>query len=250
MKKTISILCIGLLSLVACKKTETPAPTNTGGGGGTTPATGNYAVFSSRKAVIITNTLVSNQPNFSNAYISNSILVNDDPIIGSLLDMGAVSLNGTTFQKNAFSVQNYYKDSTTSTYNTPQNWVISGSSSVPSFSYTNTTPYSVYTGYTAIADSFVIASGISIPLTNYSGADMVETYFATMTSPSTLTSIQKLTNTPTTLNFTASDLSTIGAGKTVSLVINFYKNNVQVINGKNYNFRTAYEVIKSNIKFK
>ena len=245
--KKISILCIGLLGLIACKKTETPAPTGTGSTG--TP-TGNYAVFSSRQGVIITNTLVSNQSNFSNAYVSNIPLVNDDPVVGSLLDMGAVSLNGTTFQKNAYGVQYYYSDSTTSTYNTPHNWIISGSSAVPSFSFSNTTPYPIYTGYTAIADSFVIASGISIPLTNYSGADMVETYFATMTNPATLTSIQKLTNTPSTLNFTASDLATIGAGKTVSLVINLYKNNVQVINGKNYNFRTAYEVIKSNIKFK
>lgn len=79
---------------------------------------------------------------------------------------------------------------------------------------------------------------------------MVETYFATMRNPFTLTSIQKLTNAPTTLNFTAVDLSIVDAGKTVSLAINFYKNNVQVINGKNYNFRTAYEVIKFNIKFK
>jgi hypothetical protein len=246
--KKISILCIGLLSLIACKKTETPAPTTTGGGGGT--PTGNYAVFSSRKATIITNTLVSNQANFSNAYVSNTTLVNDDPMVGSLLDMGNVSLNGTTFQKDAYGAQYYYGDSTTNTYSTPHNWIVTGSNAVPSFSFANTTPYPVYTGYTAITDSFVIASGISIPLTNYSGADIVETYFATMTNPATLTSIQKLTNTPTTLNFTASDLSTIGAGKTVSLVINFYKNNVQVINGKNYNFRTAYEVVKSNIKFK
>ena len=245
--KKISILCIGLLSLIACKKTETPAPTPVTSTG---TSTGNYAVFSSRKATIITNTLVSNQANFSNAYISNTTLINDDPMVGSLLDMGNVSLNGTTFQKDAYGAQYYYGDSTTNTYNTPHNWIVTGSSAVSSFSFANTSPYPTYTGYAAIADSFVIVSGISIPLTNYSGADIVETYFATMTNPVTLTSIQKLTNTPTTLNFTASDLATIGSGKTVSLVINFYKNNVQVINGKNYNFRTGYEVVKANIKFK
>ncbi len=246
--KKFSLLCIGLLSLIACKKTETPAPTNAGGGGGT--PTGNYAVFSSRKATIITNTLVSNQANFSNAYVSNTTLINDDPMVGSLLDMGNVSLNGTTFQKDAYGAQFYYGDSTTNTYNTPHNWIVSGSTAVPSFSYSNTTPYPIYTGYTAIADSFVIASGISIPLTNYSGADMVEVYFGTITGTSITTTIQKLTNNPTTLSFTASDLSTIGAGNTVALIINFYKNNVQVINGKNYNFRTGYEVVKTNIKFK
>ena len=246
--KQLVILALGILSFTACKK-ETPAPTTSPSSGGTT-TTGNYAVFSSRKSVIITNTLVSNQPNFSNAYVSNTTLINDDPTVGSLLDMGNVSLNGTTFQKNGFSVQNYYKDSTTNTYNTPHNWVITGSGSVPSFSYSNTTAYPIYTGYTAIADSFVVSSGITIPLTNYSGADMVEVYFSSISSPAANTSIQKLTNSPTSLNFTASDLSIIGSGKTVALIINFYKNNVQVINGKNYNFRTAYMAIKTNIKFK
>ena len=82
------------------------------------------------------------------------------------------------------------------------------------------------------------------------GADLVETYFSSMTTPAVNTSIQKLTNNPTSLNFTTADLSSIGSGKTVALIINFYKNNVQVINGKNYNFRTVYEVVKTNIKFK
>ena len=245
--KQLIILALGILSFTACKKeTPAPAPVTTSG----TTTVGNYAVFLSRKSVIITNTLVSNQPNFSNAYVSNTTLINDDPIVGSLLDMGNVSLNGTTFQKNGFSVQNYYKDSTSNTYNTPHNWVITGSGSVPSFSYSNSTAYPIYTGYTAIADSFIISNGISIPLTNYSGSDIVETYFSSISSPAANTSIQKLTNNPTSLNFTASDLSIIGSGKTVALIINFYKNNVQVINGKNYNFRTAYMAIKTNIKFK
>lgn len=245
--KKISILCIGLLSLITCKKTETPAPTNTGGVGTTT---GNYALFSSDQRVMLTGTVAGSPSGANRAYVSNTTLIDDNAITGSLIDMGTVSLNGTTFQKNALSTSNFYSDSTYSSFSAPLNWVIGGSSAVSSFSFANTSPYPTYTGYAAIADSFVIVSGISIPLTNYSGADIVETYFATMTNPATLTSIQKLTNTPTTLNFTASDLATIGSGKTVSLVINFYKNNVQVINGKNYNFRTGYEVVKANIKFK
>ena len=36
------------------------------------------------------------------------------------------------FQKNAFSVQNMYKDSTTSTYNTPYDLIIGGSTAVSS----------------------------------------------------------------------------------------------------------------------
>ena len=249
MNKLLSIsVVLLLLSLIGCKKENDIVP-STGGVGTTTP-TGNYAVFSSRQAILVNGTNVSNQPNFSNAYVSNSILINDNPTVGSLLNVGSVSLNGTIFQKNGFSVSNMYRDSTTNTHNTPHNWIISGSGSVSSFSYSNTNPYPTYTGYNSIADSFVVSNNISIPLNNYNGADYIQTYFVTISGTSTNTAIQTLTNNPSSLTFTASDLATIGSGKTVALIIDFYKNNVQNINGKNYNFRTGYQVVKSNIKFK
>lgn len=252
MKTTIlKFLFLGFifsLTIMSCKKKEASSPetqsTTTGN------ATNNYGVFLSRKDVIITNTLVSSQPNFSNAFVSNATLTNNNPNVGSLLDMGTVNLNGVMFQKNAWSVSGMYKDSTTSTYNAPHDWIISGSAAVPSFSFSNTNTYPTYTGYTAIADSFVVANNISIPLTNYSGADEIETYFVTMTNPTTNTSVQNVAGTVTSLNFTSSDLSIIGVNSSVALVITFYKNNMQTINGKSYNFRTGYNVIKSNIKFK
>jgi hypothetical protein len=214
------------------------------------PQSSNYAVFLSRKQAIITNTLISSLNNFSTAFASSAALINNSPTVGSLIDMGSVNLNGTVFQKNAYSVANMYGDSTSLTYNTPHNWLISGTTAVPSFSFSNTNTYPTYTGYSSIADSFIVSGNISIPLTNYSGCDEVETYFVTSTNPATNTSIQSISGSPTSLNFTSSDLSIIGVNSNVSLVINFYKNNVQTINGKSYNFRTGYSVIKSNIKFK
>ncbi len=245
--KKISILCIALLSLVACKKTETPAPTPVTTTG---TSTGDYALFSSDQRVMLTGTVASSPSGANRAYISNTALINDNFISGSLIDMGSVSLNGTAFQKNALSTPNYYSDSTYSAFSAPFNWVIGGSSAVPSFSFANTTPYPTYTGYTAIADSFVIASGITIPLTNYSGVDEIEIFFYTIAGTTITTNVQELYNQPTSAYFSASDLSTIGSGKMATLVINFYKKNIQVINGKNYNFRTSYVVIKPNIKFK
>lgn len=245
--KLITIFTFTLV-IFSCKKKSNSAPdvvNNT-----TSTTTNNYGVFLSRKSVIITNTLVSSQPNFSNAFVSNAALTNNSPNVGSLLDMGTVNLNGVVFQKNAWSVSGMYKDSTTTTYNTPHNWVISGSTAVPSFSFSNTNTYPIYTGYAAIADSFVVANNISIPLTNYSGADEIETYFVTSSNPTTNTSIQNVAGTVTSLNFTTTDLSIIGVNANVALVITFYKNNTQTINGKSYNFRTGYNIIKSNIKFK
>lgn len=250
MKK--SILIIALITIFfSCKKKDTTEPdnsiNNTTGGNNTS---GTYASFVSRKQAVITNTNVSSLGNFTSAFVSSAPLTNHSPSVGTLLDMGQVFLNSIIFQKNAWSVANMYKDSTETVHNTPHNWIVSGSLSVPSFSFSNTNAYPIYTGQAAIADSFVVSGNVSIPLTNYSGSDEVETYFVTSTNPVTNTSIQYITGSPTTLNFTSTDLSVIGPNSNVSLVINFYKNNYQTINGKTYNFRTSYGIIKSNIKFK
>ena len=243
-----SIVIILMVFISSCKKNDTTNP-DTSNGGGTAQTTYN-AVFLSRKQSMVTGTSVVSSGNFSTAFTSTSALVNNSPMVGTLVEMGTVSLNGTTFQKNAYSVSNYYADSTSTVFNTPHNWLVSGSSSVTSFSYSNTNPYPVYTGYTAIADSFIIANNITIPLTNYSGSDEIETYFVTSTNPVTKTSTQNIIGSPGVLNYTATDLNTIGANSNVTLVITFYKNNLQTINGKSMNFRTGYTLFKSNIKFK
>lgn len=252
--KTINIISLILIIFItsifcSCKKKNDNVPVDTSSSGPVIQS-GNYGVFLSRKQTAITNTLVSSIYNFSSAFVSSSTLIGNNPTVGSLLDIGNVDLNGITFQKNAYGASNMYGDSTNSIFNTPLNWIITGSGSVTSFSFSNTSPYPIYTGYNTIADSFVVANNISIPLNNYSGSDEIETYFVTSTNPVANTSIQNITGTPSSLNFTSSDLSIIGVNPNVSLIINFYKNNIQTINGKSYNFRTGYSVIKSNIKFK
>lgn len=233
--------------LDSCKKKDTaPEPVSNL----PTVQSGNYGVFTSRKQAIVTNTLISSLSNFSTAFVSSNALIGNNPTVGSLLDLGSVNLNGVTFQKNAYGASNMYGDSTSSTFNTPHDWIVSGSTAVASFSFTNSNSYPVYTGYNTIADSFIISSNLSIPLTNYSGSDEIETYFVTSTNPATSTNIQNISGSPTTINFTTSDLNIIGVSSNVTLVINFYKNNIQTINGKNYNFRSSYSLMKSNIKFK
>lgn len=248
--KKISLLIFILIvtTLSSCKKKEnTPQATNNG-----TPNTntsGNYGVFLSRKQVSYSLGNISNLGGFSTAYVSNTALVNNNPVVGSLLDMGNVSLNGISFKKNGFSVSGYYNDTTQNTFNTPLNWVISGSGAVQSFSYSNNSSYPNYTGYADIVDTYTILGGITIPLNNYTGSDEIETYFVTSTTPSTNTTIKKISGSPTSLSFTAAELSTIGVANNVVLVINFYKNNTQTINGKTYNFRTSYGFLRQNISF-
>jgi len=243
-----TIIIVFMMLISSCKKNNTTNP-NTSNGGGTQQTTYN-AVFLSQKQAIISGTSAVSSGNFSTAFASTNALVNNGPVVGTLVEMGSVSLNGTTFQKNAYSVSNYYVDSTSTVFNTPHNWLVSGSSSVTSFSYSNTNPYPVYTGYTAIADSFIISNNVTIPLTNYSGSDEIETYFVTSANPVTKTSTQNIIGSPSVLNYTATDLNTIGVNSNVILVITFYKNNLQTINGKSMNFRNGYTIFKSNIKFK
>ena len=241
------------VSFTSCKKKDNTSPdpintpTNTGGN---TASNTNYGVFVTCKQSILTNTLVYNNGNYTAAYVSNSALINNNPSVGSLVPMGNVTLNGIQLQPNGWSVNNMYRDTTETVQNTPLNWIISGSSSVPSFSFSNTNPYPTYTGQAAILDSFVVANNITIPLTNYAGADEIETYFITSTNPVTNTSIQHIAGTPSSLNFTSTDLAVIGQNTNVTLVITFHKNNAQTINGKLYNFRTSSSILKSNIKFK
>jgi hypothetical protein len=237
-----------IIFVSSCKKNSTSPSTATNPI--VNPSAINYGVFTSQKSAIITNTLINMQPNSSNAFISNTTLINNSPVVGSLLDIGTVQLNGVVFQKNAYGLTNLYTDSTTSTYNTPHNWIISGTAAIPSFSFSNTNNYPTYTGYTAILDSITISNNISIPLTNYNGADDIETYFITMTNPVVKTSTQNIAGTTTALNFTSTDLSAIGVNGDVAIVVTFFKNNVQIINGNSYNFRTSYSIIKQHIKFK
>ena len=251
-KTSFALVILSLaISSTSCKKKDTSSPIdNTSNNSSNTTTSTNYGVFVSCKQSILTNTLVSNMGSYTAAYISNSVLINNNPSVGSLVSMGNVTLNGIQLQQNGWNVSNMYRDTTETVHNTPLNWNITGTSSVQSFSFSNTNAYPTYTGQAAILDSFIVANNISIPLTNYSGADEVETYFVTSTNPVANTSLQFITGSPSSLNFTSTDLAIIGQNPNVTLVITFHKNNYQTINGKLYNFRTSTSLLKSNIKFK
>lgn len=251
MKKLIIIL-ISLVSITACKKKDTSpdaSTSNTTGGG--PAATGVQGLFTTEKFQTISNgTISTTSSNSSYAYVSNYNLVQSGYIAGSLFDLGNVSLNGVTFKKNYWNADNSYKDSTVaSSYNPPLNWTVSGSPAISSFSFSSNNPYPSYNGYNAIPDSFDISSNISIPLTGVIDADEIQYYFE-RTSPSyTNTTIQTISASSTSLTFNTNDLATIGNSSNVYLVVSLYKNDVQVINGRKYNFRIGQTYFKYYLKF-
>lgn len=250
--KKLTIILISLISIISCKKKDSsPADSSSNNTSGTPVATGVQGLFTTEKFQTISNGTISpTSSNSSYAYVSNYNLIQSGYITGSLVDIGTVSLNGVSFKKNYWSSDNSYKDTTVAaSYNPPLDWIISGSSAIPSFSFSSNNPYPSYNGYNTILDSFDISSNISIPLSGVTDADEIQYYFV-RTSPSyTNTNIQTISASSTSLTFNTNDLATIGNSSNVYLAVSLYKNNVQIINGKKYNFRIGQTYFKYYLKF-
>lgn len=246
-KKLYLLVFITMLTIVSCKKKEkspepSPEPNPV--------AAGIRASFSTIKAVSCAGAVVADLGSVSSAILSSSDLISGYPLMGSLIDMGDVSLNGILFKKN-YPALNYYGDTTqTLNFPVPQVWTISGSSNISAFTYSNTNAIPIYTGHAAIADSFVIANGISIPLNNYSGADEVIYRFYKNSNSNYHTTTKMPGTIGASIDFTAAELSSIGACTDAVLSVSFYKNNIQDVGGKKCNFRTCYMLSKYGIKFK
>lgn len=252
MKNVTSLIVIIVLSIgiFACKKKDknaepdpapSPAPV----------AEGTRALFNSSKTALCTGSVVYAYINSNEAYLSNQNLSFDwIALYNSKIDIGSVSMNGVTFKKNHYGQTNQYGDSTSMPATpVPQIWQVTGSSNISAFTFTNNNGYPSYNGFTAIADSFQISAGITIPLNNYSGADAI---YISIDNPGGVTgsASKMLDGTATSAVFTASELSSVGTSTNAYVVITFGKNNLQNVGGKKCNFRTTYTFQKSNVKLK
>lgn len=243
-----SLILILSIGLYACKKKDkspnpTPEPTPI--------VEGTRALFNSYKTCMVTGSVITYTWDTGEAFLCNQDLMYDlIPFSNSYIDMGTVSMNGKTFKKNAYGQSNRHIDTTGNLGNpVPQIWQISGSSNLSGFTYTNNSNYPTYTGYTAIADSFVISSGINIPLNNYSGADAI---FVNLFNPSggNGSATKTIEGNASSIVYTASELSSIGTCTNAYLIISFSKNNIQSLSGKKCNFRAGLSIQKSGIKLK
>lgn len=177
---------------------------------------------------------------------SNALYHNTFKDLSNMVDVGNVSLNGVQFGKPT-PIHFYEDDSYSNPFSPPHVWSISGSQTIPAFTFTNTNSYPVFEGYKNLPDSFHNSTGVVIPLTNFSNVDEIEVHF--YTTLGRMTESKFFPANTDTIRISVSEFPPVGTFNNVTLYLNFYKNNKQVINGNNYVFQTGYNLRKAGIRY-
>lgn len=230
--------------LVSCKKKEnTPEPTSTTTGSTPTASTASFsALFSNQLIYSIFGTSTSTlNYGFNNAFVANTDFDNFNYPVGTFLNVGTVSANGIVF-KNNFG---YYMDTT---YNfipsPPCTWIASGNA-IPSFTYTNNDSYSTYSAYTTWTDTISKSAGLTLPLTGITNATEARIYLSVTGATTTAGTGTVVLSSSSSFSFSPSSLSALSTATTAGIQIDFYRNNIQTINGKKMNFRNVTSYIKT-----
>ena len=236
-----------LLTFFSCKKKENSpeAPATTTGSTSTSTVPAYYGVLYSYQFDMLSSGTLTPMNGNSSAIFSSSAFVNYPNIyegfMGNALDAGTVSINGTILKKTLSGSNYYYGDSTTTLFNPPQAWLVSGLNGVPAISFTNTSARPVYTGYATLKDTIKISQNNVFALTGISGADDINIYIFGGAN----TANKTLAGDATSVTFGPSDLSLIGATNNGSIMMSIYKNTYVSFGGKNYKFKIGYMLYKT-----
>ncbi len=243
-KKILTLLLFVSVLLFSCKKKEsTPeTPPSTTGSTPTASTASFSALFSNQLIYSIFGTSTSTlNYGFNNAFVASTDFDNFNYPVGIFLNAGTVSANGVVF-KNNFG---YYMDTT---YNfipsPPCTWIASGNA-IPSFTYTNTDAFSTYSAYTTWTDTISKSGGLTLPLTGIINATEARIYVSVTGATTTAATGTVILSSSSSYNFNASALSSLSTATTAGIQIDFYRNNIQTINGKKMNFRNVTSYIKT-----
>lgn len=256
-KAIVCFLFVGVLFFGCKKKESTPTetPSNTGVGGTNTgnqnsngSGTTNYdALF---EVMVLTSKYNGNflpgsttcRAMLCAQTVTNEVLIN-------FLNIGNVSLNNVTFANHLSTIYYYYVDSTYTSFSAPYTWSVTGSSSFTAAAFTNTTSFPSFPNYTTIPDSISKAAGFSISLNGLTGCDFIQ---AQINGPSgsQYSAPKIIAGNAYAIAYSPSELTGMNTGSTGYLSLKFFKDNVQLINGKKINIRSAigYSVINFKIK--
>jgi len=249
MKKSLSLVfysIVVLFSIFSCKKKENtpdaPAATTTTGsttvnGASFTGLFSNQLVYSIFGTNTFTLTYGQNQ-----AFMSASSFDNFNFPVGVFQNAGNLSLNGVIFKNLAGA--GYYSDTTNTTQPAPLIWQATGGT-VPAFSFTNTNSYSLYSGYTAWPDTITKSTGLTLSFNSVTDADEVMIYVDNAGSSTPAATGTLVLSSSTGYTFNASSVSALSTATTAFIQVDFYRNNIQTINGKTMNFRNVTSYIKN-----
>ncbi len=243
MRSVFILLLLLSIALFSCKKeSKDPAASPTTSSTTSSPVAGFSALFSNQLIYSIfgTSTTTLNF-GFSTAFAATTDFNNFDYPIGTFLNMGAVNSNGVIF-KNNFG---YYMDTT---YNfipgPPYIWQATGGA-IPSFTYSNNNSYGTYADYTLWPDTISKSGGLSIPLTGITDATEARIYLSVTGATTSAGGGTVVLSSSSSFSFNATALNSLSTSTTAAIQIDFYRNNIQTINGKKMNFRNTTSYIKT-----
>lgn len=244
MKKSIIYLFLICTLIYSCKKkdnTPEPSPSPSGNTSGPT-ADGFSALFSTQLIYSIFGTSTTTLSYANNmAIAANSDFTNFNFSTGLLLNMGTVNVNSVQFK----NMSGYYLDST---YNfvagPPYIWQCSGNA-IPAFTYTNSNSYPSYSNYTLWPDTISKSAGLSLPLSGITNATEARIFLSVTGATSPANTATIILSTASGYSFNPSALSSLSTATTAAIQIDFYRNNIQTINGKKMNFRNVGTYIKT-----
>lgn len=247
MKSILTLSFVIFLIIFSCKKKEdtrtvestTQLSTSTTGNTQTAASATFNALCSNQKIYsIIGNYTYSSSVAQNSAAFTNSVLNNFNTYSGAYLDAGNISLNSVQFKNNA----SYYSDSTNSVFSDPFVWTGTGSV-IPAFSFSNTNAFASYAGYISWPDTIRKTSDFSITLTSLQRADEAKLYISIAGGPlvQTYTALVSSGN----INVTAAGIAALSTSTQAIIQCDFFKNNIQIIGGKQVNFRNVTSFVKT-----
>jgi hypothetical protein len=240
MKPLHIVLYVLILSTISCKKKVEVPPSTTNN---PTPNPNSYYAL----LRVSQNTYVSSSFAFNGsgatAVFSSSAMIGAGTV-GGQLEAGQVMLNSTILKKDGMPNPFYY-DTTGTSYTPPVTWSVNGSSGVPSFSQSVTGTYPVFTGTAAVQSSITLSQGASIALNGIMGADEIDVLLFGSNLPVSKT----LPGNSTSVNFTASELSSVGTSTAGMIIITVSKNTLAPVGGKNFKFQLCQQFTRADVVY-
>ncbi len=157
--------------------------------------------------------------------------------------VNSVEMNGIQLK---FIAANLYYTDTTSTYPTPPvYWNITGAGSIPSFSYTDNTPFPTFSGLSSLSTTVNKSQNLIIPLNGVSGADQIRIQFGDSLYNSTSVTVAGTAVSVTILKDSLTKMLPCASGH---YYLDFIKYNPQVLGSKNFMFTTLKSFYKDSVK--
>lgn len=236
-KQIIIIAAIVSIFIVSCKKdankTTAPASTSNNNSG-----LKNGFLTATRSYQISGGSMIFTGKNASALFYTPT----------GFVSAGAVYIDTTRLQ---FSVPfgNMYMDTTGKIHINPTTWKVAGSSSVPSFTYTNNDSIPGYTGFASLPDTIYKAANLTVHVDGVSGASRIMVMFIDNASPAhsvsqTITSVSA-NNAITIPSYSLTPLATSTAFSPCSMTISIEKTNDQTFSGSVFEFAAEKMVMKN-----